>query len=314
VETDGRQEDEGRDGRDPESNVVLFPRDWFGPKDELVPFGPRASQASVVDLEPPAPVRPDDFWGEGSAAIHDVLQGPGASPQEATPRKVGDGSPSVADLDRERVANRELVAHLYTRARWLGAAMRLPRAPWPKVPRGMRRYVLVAAGCIAALALCAFMVGQFGLTQGGVERAAVRARTQVTSKRDADAVRGRQADEGATSLLLAMHRSSATRWSAAKLRLQRGHGVPRRSSSRLAQKRSSGKRAPADESDAPVASGSSGSGAGESGAGTTTQYVSGDSDGAGDGSAGSGSSGGSETGAASGPVGAGAPFGPGHLG
>ena len=56
-----------------------------------MPFGPRVSQTGVVDLEPPAPVRPDDFWGEDSASIHDVLQAPDAV--EPTPIVVEVGAP-----------------------------------------------------------------------------------------------------------------------------------------------------------------------------------------------------------------------------
>lgn len=79
-----------------ESNVVRFPRDWLGPLDELVPFGPSARDprapaaetaepatdvdGEVVDFpkpfSAPGPLRPDDFWGEDSAAIHHALEGP----------------------------------------------------------------------------------------------------------------------------------------------------------------------------------------------------------------------------------------------
>ena len=107
----------------PDSNVVRFPRDWLGPLDELVPFGPSARKrpsppappapvanatgpesanatgpesakatgpegsdaagpesthatGRLVDFPSPVPVRPEDFWGEGSAAIHHALEGP----------------------------------------------------------------------------------------------------------------------------------------------------------------------------------------------------------------------------------------------
>jgi hypothetical protein len=64
------------------SNVVRLPRDWLGPRDELVPFGAGAA-------EPPAPPSANDFWGEDSAAMHDAVQGPspesGADGAEAVP-------------------------------------------------------------------------------------------------------------------------------------------------------------------------------------------------------------------------------------
>ena len=37
-------------------NVVRFPRDWFGPVEDLVPFGPRAP-------DPHSDLDPDAFWG-----------------------------------------------------------------------------------------------------------------------------------------------------------------------------------------------------------------------------------------------------------
>ena len=55
------------------SNVVRLPRDWLGPRDELVPFG-------VDRLDDPgdsaAPPSAADFWGERAGAVQDVLQGP----------------------------------------------------------------------------------------------------------------------------------------------------------------------------------------------------------------------------------------------
>src|ERR1022692_3040421 len=46
VGTEGRQtEQNGRDART-ESNVVPFPRDWLGPREELVPFGANANPSA----------------------------------------------------------------------------------------------------------------------------------------------------------------------------------------------------------------------------------------------------------------------------
>ncbi len=78
---------------------MRLPRDWLGPRDELVPFGPRAASqepgeppsttdvpAPSTDESPPTadglptasdpPPSADDFWGERSAAIHGALQAP----------------------------------------------------------------------------------------------------------------------------------------------------------------------------------------------------------------------------------------------
>jgi hypothetical protein len=50
---------------------VRLPRDWIGPREDLVPFGPRAN---AVSSEPPPAA--EAFWGEGSAEIHDAVRAP----------------------------------------------------------------------------------------------------------------------------------------------------------------------------------------------------------------------------------------------
>jgi hypothetical protein len=69
-----------------DDNVVRLPRDWLGPRDELVPFGPSAAPkppgseseagapSSTADDGPPAAVSPADFWGEHAAALHDAFE------------------------------------------------------------------------------------------------------------------------------------------------------------------------------------------------------------------------------------------------
>lgn len=61
---------EGQDGAaDEAGNVVRIPRDWFGPTEDLVPFGPRAS-APADQLDP------NTFWDESSNHIQDVVEAP----------------------------------------------------------------------------------------------------------------------------------------------------------------------------------------------------------------------------------------------
>lgn len=78
------------------TNVVRLPRDWLGPRDELVPFGPRASSDDAEEPPPSA----EDFWGERSAAIHDALQAPAdgfvASVGAQTGRRVDRRPPAAA--------------------------------------------------------------------------------------------------------------------------------------------------------------------------------------------------------------------------
>jgi hypothetical protein len=78
VETEGRHGDEGTSEAHAESNVIRLPRDWLGPRDELVPFGPPAEPS---DVEGPAAVptaRAAEFWGEDSAALQDAVPAPAA--------------------------------------------------------------------------------------------------------------------------------------------------------------------------------------------------------------------------------------------
>ena len=69
--TEGRHTEAGEREAHPGDNVVRLPRDWLGPREELVPFGPRAFRGA--DEPPPSA---DDFWGERSAAIHGALEAP----------------------------------------------------------------------------------------------------------------------------------------------------------------------------------------------------------------------------------------------
>jgi hypothetical protein len=61
----------------PESddNVVRFPREWLGPTEELVPFGSPADETPLV-ADASAPDMAADFWGEDSAALQAVVEGP----------------------------------------------------------------------------------------------------------------------------------------------------------------------------------------------------------------------------------------------
>jgi hypothetical protein len=65
--------------REPEDNVVRLPRDWLGPREKLVPFGPSARHDEEEPLDEietrlSPSVSADDFWGERSAALQDPLE------------------------------------------------------------------------------------------------------------------------------------------------------------------------------------------------------------------------------------------------
>jgi hypothetical protein len=79
VDTDGRQTEEGGGEILAESNVVRLPRDWLGPREELIPFGPSADEpVAEVSEHIGLPPTADDFWGESSAAVQDALRAPPA--------------------------------------------------------------------------------------------------------------------------------------------------------------------------------------------------------------------------------------------
>jgi hypothetical protein len=127
-------------GRD--DNVVRLPRDWIGPREDLIPFGPRATgsrPASGPATSPPvpngapAPTAASDFW-DGSAEHQDPLHGPipdvaasGGAPRRAPVRLPGlparVGPPGA--IWRGRLA---VLAALLTVAAVMVAAVRLASA------------------------------------------------------------------------------------------------------------------------------------------------------------------------------------------
>ena len=64
--------------------VVRLPRDWLGPREDLIPF----AQSDPHRCEPDAFV-PNDFWGERAAAIHSVVQ----APEDEAPADAPAGEP-----------------------------------------------------------------------------------------------------------------------------------------------------------------------------------------------------------------------------
>ena len=70
VETDGRHAKPGgtemKTGN--EDNVVRLPRDWLGPREDLIPFGPSA-EAEAEDAGLATPPSTHDFWGEAGTHL-----------------------------------------------------------------------------------------------------------------------------------------------------------------------------------------------------------------------------------------------------
>jgi hypothetical protein len=168
VETQGPKTGEGAPEAGTVNNVVPLPKDWLGPRDQLVPFGRRAYEkseasastadvhetgtanvhetgtanvhetgtADVHEISLTPPPGPDAFWGEDSAEIHAVLQGP----------VVRDGDKRAQDGDRPRTQK--------IRSR------RRPR-PGRAIKLARSRGALAAAALLAAMA--ALTVAVFGL-------------------------------------------------------------------------------------------------------------------------------------------------------
>ena len=74
------------------SNVFRLPVDWLGPREDLVPVGPRADAAAAgadaAAADPPLrAAAASDFWGEDSAAVQDAWQPlPASAPEPARKR------------------------------------------------------------------------------------------------------------------------------------------------------------------------------------------------------------------------------------
>jgi hypothetical protein len=78
---EGRQIEAGS-ATEPSDKVVRLPRDWLGPREDLVPFGQSTPPPAEPELDAFAP---NDFWGERAAAIHSVVQAPEDEPAEDRP-------------------------------------------------------------------------------------------------------------------------------------------------------------------------------------------------------------------------------------
>lgn len=324
-----------------ESNVVRFPRDWLGPREELVPFGPRAGRAAGadearrdaaddsarglgaapppaaaagLDAAPPPPAASGlgaapppsaasapsaaDFWGEASASVQEPLQGPSHPlvPPERT------GAPPVVHPRRARLRPRwpRRVSH---RVRGTSDAGEIGRRRW---------FVAAAVSAVFVVGVGFAVVGRVG---GGVTHRALSGGSSLTAAhhlaRDLHGVAA-----GVQTIANAKVRISPPR-NAARHR-NPGRAAPAHSATVLAvstpvhSSASSAARRSAVTASPTITTSSAAAGGGSTAAGTGST------------SAGGGSTTGGGVSSASesadkrspppGPVGRGAPFGPGHLG
>jgi hypothetical protein len=116
-----------------DNNVVRLPRDWLGPREDLIPFGP-----NEVD-EPTQPIGAEAFWDESSAEVQDAWRAPppGDAASAVQPPAVEPSEPagSHAHANERGEANRSHVR----------AVSRLRRLSG--------RPVVAVAGALAAIAV-----------------------------------------------------------------------------------------------------------------------------------------------------------------
>jgi hypothetical protein len=121
-------------------NVVRLPRDWLGPREELVPIGSRADALDRADKDTASPLPPaaSSFWGEDSGSVQAAMQAPAGE---------------WPTIPREPAAARRRRAPRFS-ARWLPTAPVAGR--WGRVGLALG---LIATCVIAVLAV-------IGLSEG----------------------------------------------------------------------------------------------------------------------------------------------------
>ena len=83
METEGPTTEHGGEEPGTSNNVVPFPRDWLGPREELIPFGSCAGYG--VEQSTAAPGA-EAFWGGDSGPLHAVIPEPVAAGRAAGAR------------------------------------------------------------------------------------------------------------------------------------------------------------------------------------------------------------------------------------
>jgi hypothetical protein len=182
LSTEGPQTEAGRREKTPETNVVRLPRDWLGPREELVPFGPRAdATAAEVVGSAGAPPSANDFWGEQSGELQRALQGPepvGAQDEGAFPdggHLTPAGEPGRADSaepGRETHPYGGFLDHASFTRRWI------TRLGWPWTLRGGGPRAAPAA----LAAMVAAVVGILVITSGSGAPAPAPARAPTNAQ------------------------------------------------------------------------------------------------------------------------------------
>jgi hypothetical protein len=96
--THGDEEERGTE------NVVRLPRDWLGPRDELVPIGPRAGAVDTSDGDQTEAFLPNasSFWDEDSGSLQAPMQAPAGAWQPTPAARPASPRPRRRRLPRPR--------------------------------------------------------------------------------------------------------------------------------------------------------------------------------------------------------------------
>ncbi len=178
------REDDGQEATEAETNVVRLPRDWLGPRDQLVPFGPRAraheherererehpNDPRGAEPTPfPFPGGDDagdaasaaDFWGERSDALHDALQAPEPASQRPVP---GPAESEPTSPEPMRVGGTPVAAATAAGSGPPGGGVFRNRRIWRVSDHTSTRTVAVA---LAVAAFAGVMIAVTGLFDSG---------------------------------------------------------------------------------------------------------------------------------------------------
>lgn len=268
-------------------NVVPFPREWIGPTEDLVPIGPSSSATAVEDDEELGrALGADAFWGERAACLHEPIEAPPA---------ISDANTRVTEGQPERLRTRD-AGTVEAPGSASGAV-----GAWERVRRG--RSPMLALGLVVAALL---VVGVALAAQSGPHSSPARLASAVQSQ----ATRSPGIDAAVVSRLARLSVMRAVDVSAKRTAIRRRrearsdasktvHGHARSPVSMNVTYSSSEGSYTSASSTVGSAALSSGGGSAE---GTASPSVS------------TGGSSSSSTSGGSGPVGPGAPFGPGQMG
>jgi hypothetical protein len=253
VESDGRLSGNGDRQPPDDDNVIRLPREWVGPREELVPIGPaaraRARAEGLLDpdstdapLSPPGrpgefepgrrspsaallPPTAHDFWGEDSAALHDVIQGPAVA---VPPAAASPAAPWRRSIHRPHLRPAVLI----------GARRASPRA-W------------TVTGTIAVVALLAVLAS----VTGGGNSARPRSRSAVASLRispPTDLIAGSDRASLVAGAAAAMARTRAADRSSRITRAHRRIAASSRTPTALRHRHATRSATPSDHRPVPV--------------------------------------------------------------